>query len=196
MKRKGWFSIPGLQDGDRTLEDQVRAVRPAIAECKGRTVLDLGCAEGLISLEFAKAGAKSVHGIDSILGNVNTAWQVCKGWPVTFETADLNLYIKDEFKRDLMPQYDIVLALGVTHKLHDPADGVVFAARIAKDLVLFRSGRAARDGVITNKWNSKVAVNAHKLMAMNGWRLDRVVKGPPPHSEDVEYWRPALPAAA
>lgn len=189
MKRKGWFAIPGLQAGDRTLEDQVTAVRPAIAECAGKTVLDLGCAEGLVGLEFAKAGAQLVHGIDSILGNVNTARQVCNGQAMTFETADLNVYIREAFARDAVAQYDIVLALGVTHKLHDPAHGVNFAARSARNLVLFRSGRAQQGGIITNKWNSKVAVNAHKLMRMHGFTLEKTLTGPPPHREDVEYWR-------
>lgn len=191
MRKKGWFEIPGLQNGDRPLEAQVKAVRPAIAVAAGKTVLDLGCAEGLIGLEFAKAGAKQVHGIDSIFGNIATAQEVCKGRPMTFETADLNAYIKDAFARDVVPQYDIVLALGVTHKLHEPADGVNFAARSARELVLFRSGTAQKGGVITNKWNSKRSVDAHALMRELGWKLNEEHVGPAPWRETVEYWRRA-----
>lgn len=189
MRKKGWFHIPGVQDGDRPLEAQVSAVRPAIAECHGKTVLDLGCAEGLIGREFARAGALKVHGIDSILGNVTTAWAQCKDLPMTFEVADLNPYIRERFAAGDVPQYDIVLALGVTHKLHNPADGVNFAARSARDLVLFRSGTAQVAGIITNKWNSKVSCDAHALMREHGFRLEKEVTGPGPWRETVEYWR-------
>lgn len=190
-KKKGWFKIPGVQDGDRPLEAQVKALRPAIGVAKGRTVLDLGCAEGLIGLEFVKGGAKSVHGIDSIRGNIETAQKVCAGQPMTFEVADLNLLIKEQFAKGWVTQYDIVLALGITHKLHDPADGVNFAARSAKELVLFRSGEGAVGGIVTNKWNKKAFCDAHGLMKAHGWRLNLTTEGPGPWRETVEYWRRA-----
>lgn len=191
MLKKGWFKIPGLQDGDRTLESQTAAVRPAIALAAGKTVLDLGCAEGLVGLEFAKAGAKHVHSIDSIAGNIDTARKICSGQPMSFEVADLNVHIREVFAKGDVSQYDIVLALGVTHKLHNPADGVNFAARSARELVLFRSGTAQVGGIITNKWNKKVSCDAHAIMREHGWKLDEEHTGPGPWHEKVEYWRRA-----
>ncbi len=194
MKKKGWFRIPGVQDGDRTLEDQVKAVRPAIAEAKGKTVLDLGAAECLIGLEFAKAGAKHVHCIDAMHGNVEIGRTLAIAAGVArqigFEVADLNPYIRQAFAKGIT-QYDIVLALGVTHKLHRPEEGVNFAARSARELVLFRSGTAQKAGIITNKWNSQASCDAHTLMREHGFRMEKTETGPAPWRETVEYWRRA-----
>jgi 2-polyprenyl-3-methyl-5-hydroxy-6-metoxy-1,4-benzoquinol methylase len=64
---KGWLSVPGIREhADRTLAEQMLGLDKAVAECKGKRVLDLGCAEGLIGLEFAKAGAVNVVGIESL----------------------------------------------------------------------------------------------------------------------------------
>lgn len=191
MKRKGWFRIPGVQDGERTLEDQVTAVRAALPECSGKTVLDLGAAECLIGREFARAGATSVHCVDSIAGNIDTGKGQCAGLKMSFEVADLNVLIREQTAKKAIPQYDIVLALGVTHKLHDPAVGVRYCAAAARQLILFRSGRRAERGIITNKWNSKVSVDAWALMQELGWALEKTLTGPHPHREDVEYWRRA-----
>ena len=54
MTKQGWFSTKGRL-GDRTLKQQLMGLDPLFAECKGKTVLDVGCAEGLISIELDKA---------------------------------------------------------------------------------------------------------------------------------------------
>lgn len=182
MTRKGWFVIPGVQDGYVTLEDQLMALQPALDEAAGKTVLDIGCAEGLISREFARAGAVSVTGMDSILEHLDVAREQCKGLPIHFVRADIN---------KPQPHYsaDIVLALGVIHKLHTPEVGLRFASACAASLLLLRSGRGVIGGVIRGKY-SGITVDSHAFMRAAGFDLENVTGGPPGREEEaVEYWR-------
>lgn len=180
--RRGWFVIPSVQTGDVTLEDQMIALWPAVAEAKGKSVLDVGCAEGLIGREFARAGAATVTGIDSIAEHLRVAAEQCTGFPMTFVHANLN---------NPQPEYsvDIVLALGVNHKLRFPEMGIRFAARSSRDLVLLRSGRGAVNGVIYGKY-SRIPCDSHAVMRQEGFELEKVLDGPPARAEEkVEYWR-------
>jgi len=180
--RKGWFIIPGVQDGNVTLDDQMIALWPAVAEAKGKSVLDIGCAEGLIGREFARAGAASVVGFDSVEEHLQVARAQCAEWGMLFLLANMN---------DPRPVYpfDIVLCLNVAHKLRDPAVGIRFAAESSRDLVLLRSGRGAdAKGVIKGK-HSGHTCDSHALMGEFGFALERVVDGPKDRPEPVEYWR-------
>ena len=180
--RRGWFVIPGVQDGDVALDDQMQALWPAVAEAKGKTVLDIGCAEGLIGREFARAGARAVTGLESIEAHLDVAREHCAGLPMTFVHANIN---------QPQPDYsaDIVLALGVAHKLQFPEVGIRFAARSSRGLVLLRSGRGATNGVIRSKYHGNTC-DSHAIMRAEGFEIERLVDGPPKRREEVvEYWR-------
>ncbi len=180
---KGWLKIPGVQDGDRTLAQQILALQPAIAKCRGKTVLDLGCAEGLIGREFAKAGAATVVGIEREGNYVSMARAMCLGYRVSIKHAD----VKDLDPEFPMP-HDIVLALGIIHKLEHPEMGLRFAARSARELLLLRSGRGSVNGIIRGKF-SRNECDSAKLMTEEGFVLERVIEGPPELKEPCEYWR-------
>ena len=180
--RKGWFIIPGVQDGIVTLADQMIALWSAVAECKGKTVLDLGCAEGLIGREFARAGARSVVGLDSISEHLQVAREQCAGLPMTFLLANLNE------PRVVYPA-DIVLCLNVAHKLRDPAVAIRFAADSATDLLLLRSGRASdARGIIKGK-HFGITCDSRAILRERGFVLERAADGPMDRPEPVEYWR-------
>ncbi len=183
MQRKGWFIIPGVQDGDRTVEEQMIAVRPALAEAKGKTVLDLGCAEGLIGREFARAGALSVLGVDSVGGHLQIAQEQCKGLPMKFRQTDFQVMAST----DPGMQWDIILALGVIHKMKHPGDGVHFVAKASRDLVLFRAKGGVTDGIVRSKHFVDGWCDAHAIMGEHGFRMEKVVEGV--RNETVEYWR-------
>lgn len=185
MRVKGWLAIPGIQNGDRTLEEQLMAVRPALAEAKGKTVLDLGCAEALISLEFAKAGAISVLGIEREAGHLEVAHRMIRSYRDVIELRHFNL--KDVSENEPIP-HDIVLALGIIHKLEFPEIGLRFAARSARELLLLRSGRGSVNGIIYGKYSRNTCDSA-AVMREEGFRLEKVVNGPPKRKEPVEYWR-------
>lgn len=184
--RKGWLRIPGKQDGDRTVEEQVAALRPAIAECAGKTILDLGCAEGLIGREFARAGAARVIGLEASAAHLAVATEECRKWKqMEFMLVDLN-----EAAKQLVFSVDIVLCLGIAHKLHEPGDCVRLAANSSNDLVLIRSGRGAdENGIIKSKHRPDSTCDSHEIMKTRGFYLWLVKTGPEPHLEKVEYWR-------
>ncbi len=182
MIRKGWFKIPGVQDGDRTLDEQIEALRPALAEAGGKTVLDLGCAEGLIGREFIRAGARSCLGLDSLPGHLAVARQQCADHPnMVFEVANLNIH------RPALPRFDIVLALGVLHKMEHPEPVARWTIGLAGGLILFRAKGGVSDGVITSKHFKTRSVNAHALLLNAGFAMEKVVDGA--NGESVEYWR-------
>lgn len=181
--RHGWVEIPGLQTGDRTLEEQIAALRPAMEECYGKTVIEFGCAEALIAREFIRYGAKSATCYESSGDHLAVAHEQCAGLPMEFVLCDLN-----KESSQLVVQADIVLCLGIAHKLLDPGAGIALAANSARSLVLIRSGRREENGIITSKHRGGKC-DSHAIMRERGFVLERAEIGPPPHSEKVEYWR-------
>lgn len=186
--RHGWFVIPGKQTGDRTIEEQMEAVRPATLECQGKRVLDLGCAEGLVSIEFLKAGAHFVQGMEGLQAHVNVAHTLTLnlGSRINIKQVDLlSPPIIEEHER-----FDIVLALGIIHKLHDPEVGLRWALAACKDLFLIRSGLRQIDGIITSKHhNPPKSVDSHAVMRECGFELEKELRSTGKHAEMVHYWR-------
>lgn len=181
---RGWFSIAGVRPGDRTLKEQMIGLDLALKEARGKTVLDLGCAEGLISREFAKAGAKSVLGIELLASHLAVAKVQCRDVPqVQFVQAHLGDYIK---ARESFPQYDIVLALGIIHKLEDPAIPLRFAAQSARSLVVFRAPAKKYDGLIKSK-HSDIKCDVPKIMKSEGFIETALIEGV--RGEAAQYWR-------
>jgi hypothetical protein len=183
---KGWFRIEGLQDGPRTLEDQIKGIEPALAECKGKTVLDLGCAEFLIGLEFAKAGAKEVVGVECNRQIADVARRLCLRYPATrIEHADLNRLAKN----DNPEQYDIVLSLGVCHKLMFPGDGVRFSARSSKNLLVFGFSdlEEYKPGNMHSKGYPENSCNVYEIMEECGFAKEKTLKRS--RQETAQYWR-------
>lgn len=117
---KTWFPV-GRGEHERTLTDQMRGLRPVVdefraARAKGRplTCLDVGCAEGLIGIEMAKAGAKHVHGVELVPERVRDALRLRGSLPCTFDVGDVATYRPTA-------SYDVILALSILHKLPDPS---------------------------------------------------------------------------
>lgn len=173
--RKGWFRIPGVQEGDRSLKEQMTGLAPLVEAVKGKTVLDLGCAEALISVEMQRAGAALVHGVE-----VNGALRdVAVSLGATVFSGDLNKGLPEE----CLPHYDVVLLLAIVHKLNYPEESLgSFAAR--GDLVVIRLPLGSR-GVFRAK-HSKRKCDVPRVMCAGGFALVRMVAGP--RNEIVQYW--------
>ena len=182
---KGWFKVPGIRpDGDRTLAEQLMGLQPALAETRGKTVLDLGCAEGLITNEFAKAGAKRVTGIELLASHLAVAKIICRDHTnVNFICEHIGEYIKG---LETFPQYDIVLALGIIHKLEDPGVPLRFAAKSARELLVFRAPAKKYDGLIKSKFTDSMC-NVPEIMAEEGFLEEQLIPGV--RGEAAQYWR-------
>lgn len=117
---KTWFDMKrGAYE--RTLLDQMRGLRYVVDEFrssagKGRPLscLDIGCAEGLIGIEMAKAGASAVLGVELVPERVADATRLRGDLPCTFEVGNATVY---EPRRP----YDVLLALSILHKLPNPS---------------------------------------------------------------------------
>lgn len=127
---KGWFSTPG-RPGDRTLDQQLNGLGPLLAAARGKTILDVGAAEGLISIELAKAGAVAVHGVEIVPEHVKVANKLRGDLPITFEVGDANVW---QPKRN----YDIVIALALLQKVRNPTAVAARLATSAIDMVVLR----------------------------------------------------------
>src|SRR5690349_21167118 len=129
----GWFKIEGVQEGHVDFARQFRGLEIVRAEASGASILDLGCAEGLISLEMVKAGAALVHGVELEAKRVETARSLFAAHPQAksmFIAHDLNRFPElflthtadSEWKDStLRNRYDIVLCLAIAMKLAQPA---------------------------------------------------------------------------
>lgn len=113
----GWFTIPGLQEGERTLEEGVRGLEPLAEHAEGASVLDLGCAEGLIGQWFLEHWAYRVDGLDASKPMLDVGRSLAGPLPMTLQWADFNA---PGTWPPMASQYDIVLCLSVLHKLREP----------------------------------------------------------------------------
>ena len=172
LKRKGWF-IAGGRDGDRTLEQQLIGLAPLFETIAGKTVLDAGCAEGLISIELAKAGAVKCHGLEFVKWHVHMAMDFAAeaGVPCTFEVANLN-----EFDIDQCEPADVVLMLAILHKLKDPTAACTALAGRARETCVIRLPPTGP--VIVDDRSERVPHDILLAMVRAGFDLTHETVGP------------------
>jgi 2-polyprenyl-3-methyl-5-hydroxy-6-metoxy-1,4-benzoquinol methylase len=104
-----WFG------GDRTVEQQFTGLDQLWPRVEGKSVLDVGCAEGYIAVECEKRGAIDVVGVDVRQEAVDAALQRARNRKAAFMWADVNRWTPPG-------RFDVVLLLAVLHKLKQPAD--------------------------------------------------------------------------
>jgi len=189
---KGWLKIPGVQDGDRSLAEQLLGLEPALAACDGRTVYDFGCAEGLIGIEFGKRGAAAVRGCDllpSFVAEANRQADLV-GLGVTCQCRDYSLvsFRGAEYPADFPEfdqRFDIVLALAIVHKLRTPGPALRLMAGMATKRLVIRLPIGST-GIIACKYDKAVNCDAHQVMGDAGFTLEQMIKGP--RGEMVQHW--------
>lgn len=179
--KKGWFHTEG-RPGDRSFDQQLLGLGQLFVECSGKTVLDVGCAEGLISIELARRGALAVHGVEIVHEHVKVGRTLVGDLPVTLENADANVW---QPRR----QYDIVIALALLHKLRDPSAAARRLVRACKDLLVLRM--PPKNGMVIRDVRSGYRPhNIHETLLIEGFvRLSIDNNGP--FGELVAYYRRA-----
>lgn len=183
MSKLGWFNR------ERSLQEQLLGLSEALAEAKGKRILDLGCAEGLIAQQFVNAGAIRVHACDNNEQYVAAADLVADAQPLgamTVEWADLNHGLPDW----LLPEYDQVLALAVLHKLKDPGQSIHMAASaVARGGLLVIRLPIRSTGEIHYKHDRARVADTRSILPGLGFTLEH--DNPGPRGERVHYWRRA-----
>lgn len=129
-EKLGWFHTRG-RPGDRTLEEQLTGLDELRHRVANKTVLDVGCAEGLIGMQLIDDGALAVHGIEIVSGHVIVGHGLRGSRAITLEHADANTY-------QPVRQYDIVIMLAILQKLKNPSEACLRFAQAARELVVLR----------------------------------------------------------
>lgn len=165
----GWFALAN-RPGDRTLDQQLTGIDPLWDRVVGKTVLDIGCAEGLITLECCKRGAIFARGVEIVPAHVQMAESLRSG-PCAFEVGDAQAWVPDQ-------RYDVVLLLAVLHKLPDPTSACVQLARVAKELCVIRFPATSFGPVIVDARSGRRPHDIGEVMESLGFTLECVTDGP------------------
>lgn len=176
---KPWFAVDG-KPGDRTLAQQMVGLDRLMKAVPGKTVLDCGCAQGLISLEMARAGASLVHGVEILQPFVDTAWQQAGELEnVSFERGDMNVW-------QAPWQFDIVVALALLQKLRDPCAVASMLADTARELIVIRTPPGKDPWTLPPERGRKVPHNIGAALRARGWELSEQLAGT--FGEVIGYW--------
>lgn len=160
-------------------------------ELKGNSVLDIGCAEGLVSMRCAEEGASLVHGVElreravevarSLAGYTNNAEHV------KFFQADLSRPEQALNLPGMKQQYDVVIANAVIQKVKKRASRLLEAVLSkASDQLLIRLPKRA----VQTKDNSTVdPVERAKAAGFEmQWEACGYPEGDPPYPIEGEAW--------
>jgi tRNA (mo5U34)-methyltransferase len=141
-----WYQNIDLGDGIWTNPDDPRAYDPRTRwrliapnrpdDLSGKTVLDLGCAEGYFSVMMKKRGADAVVGIDNGDLAIKQARFIAKvyGVEVDFRVDDVYRFCLTNSKR-----FDYVLFLGLFYHLRHPLLVLDHLAATTRELLFFQS---------------------------------------------------------
>lgn len=166
---RGWFAIAG-QTGAHTLDGRLIGLTPLDKLSRDVTILDLGCAEGLIGLRLLQLGpARLLHGVDIHSPYLQMARGLARAQPkARFFHLDLN-HLDDlaDWLPTLRPSYDIVLCLCIAHKMRDPAAFLRRAARLCSGYLALQLPSV----VIDDRRSDHRPLNTHEWLGVHGFKL-------------------------
>ncbi|SNB73898.1 Methyltransferase domain-containing protein [Arboricoccus pini] len=112
-----YYNAPHLGlDGHMDYRSRIVGFEALYPYLAGQSVLDLGCAEGLILDHLLPAGPASIHGVDNSQHRIEAARRLFTDPRLRFDVADLNdptCFQSSSFAA----RYDVVMILGVYQHL-------------------------------------------------------------------------------
>ena len=148
-----YFLAPNLNlFGKWPLDVRLNGLQSFMESCSGKTILDLGAAEGAIALNCLESGAKLVHGFELDPDRVSRATQLCKAHAniAKFRAANLDSWndFLDANADVLLNQYDVVCYLGLHHHLNANTRNIHFEQilKMAKDTFVIRTPHETFEG--------------------------------------------------
>ena len=103
----------------------------AIADFRGKRVLDIGCGDGTYTLElFDRGQPSSIHGVDPAHEAIRIAEQKIGGRQISFEVHSAYALPHED------DSFDIAYLRGVLHHMDRPVDALREALRVAPMLVV------------------------------------------------------------
>lgn len=146
LKRDCWFTdyqeIPGVCDGKRKLADRIPGFQ--VSDFENRTVLDLGCNVGQMSLYAVEQGAQRVLGVEYDKNAFQTARQIRSEKQLPSEVVQYKL---DDLENPLfwrhIDRHDTVLLLSLidTKELTHPLGILSRACMKCKNVLYFEGHR-------------------------------------------------------
>lgn len=137
---------------------RIHAIKPLLHICKNMSILDLGCAEGLIGMEFIKNGASLVQGFDINKERIKEGNRINEFPNLELTACDIaNWEILSSYLSD---SYDVVLMLGVYHHLPEEKrkDLLIKVINLQPKYFAFRANQRVckednTDDIISKKFN-------------------------------------------
>lgn len=152
-----WFDTD-KHTGKASFAEQMKGLEPLEEIVRGRTVLDVGCAEGHIGAQCKAWGAKFVHGVENR--------------PAAVEYAMGQIDAVCANAQDYRPQmeYDVVLLLGILNKLPNPEKVLGRMLRACKQTCVIR--------LSSGQWPMLREFDLGRVAESHGFRVSRVEEGP------------------
>ncbi len=183
-----WFIIGG-NGGQIPLKRQLLGLDDI--DVQSKTLLDVGCAEGLMALHFLKKGARITHGVEireravevaqSLAGHIGVADKT------RFYAGDLRFPDKALNQEGMLPSYDVVFAMASLQKTKRKSGLVLLkiAEKCGETLIVRLPFREVSTG-----WRKKS--DPVELLENNGFILKRescgYPQGDPPYPMEGGSW--------
>lgn len=127
----GYLYTSGARLSSRMANDRLTAATLALADFRGRRVLDIGCGDGTYTVELHDRGQPScLCGIDPAPSAIEAARKKAVGRAIEFRVGSA-YELPDTTER-----FDIAYLRGVLHHLDRPADALREALRVADKIIV------------------------------------------------------------